>query len=177
MGPTDPILGIQEQFVADTNPDKISLVVGAYRTNEGKPWVLPSVKEAEAKVLENPNYNHEYGPIAGNKNVCELSKMLMFGEKSSGLDTICTMQALSGTGALRVIGGFIKEHWQSSELPTIHCPTPTWANHHNIFNHAGIQTKSYPYFHPKTKGLDFPGMMSYLEVKFIIYPSLCFLVF
>lgn len=165
MGPTDPILGINEQFLADTNPDKISLVVGAYRTDEGKPWVLPSVREAEIKVLEDPNYNHEYGPIAGPKAVCDLSKQLMFGDSCSKLDSICTMQALSGTGALRVIGGFIKEHWEGNQLPTIHCPTPTWANHHNIFQHAGLQTKGYPYFHQKTKGLDFSGMMSYFEVS------------
>ena len=164
MGPIDPILGINEQYLADTNPDKINLVVGAYRTDEGKAWVLPSVREAEIKVMEDVNYNHEYGPIAGPKPVCDLSKSLMFGEDNPALDSICTMQALSGTGALRVIAGFIKEHWQSSQLPTIHCPTPTWANHHNIFQHAGLQTKGYPYFHQETKGLDFPSMMSYFEV-------------
>jgi aspartate/tyrosine/aromatic aminotransferase len=30
---------------------QISLSVGAYRTDEGKPWVLPSILEAEKRVL------------------------------------------------------------------------------------------------------------------------------
>ena len=51
MGPPDGILGLVEAFNKDDHPDKVSLVVGAYRTNDGKPWVLPSVKKAEEIVV------------------------------------------------------------------------------------------------------------------------------
>lgn len=35
---------------------------------------------------------------------------------------------------------------------------PTWSNHLNIIRDAGLVSKEYPYFHPKTRGLDFEGM-------------------
>ena len=44
MGPPDPILGVTENFKRDPNPNKINLGVGAYRDDNGKPFVLPSVK-------------------------------------------------------------------------------------------------------------------------------------
>lgn len=44
MGPPDPILGVTEAFKRDTNPKKMNLGVGAYRDDNGKPFILPSVK-------------------------------------------------------------------------------------------------------------------------------------
>ena len=51
MGPPDPILGVTENFKKDSNPNKMNLGVGAYRDDEGKPFVLPSVRAAENKIL------------------------------------------------------------------------------------------------------------------------------
>jgi aspartate aminotransferase, mitochondrial len=45
MGPPDPILGVTEAFKRDTNPNKMNLGVGAYRDDNGKPYVLPSVRK------------------------------------------------------------------------------------------------------------------------------------
>lgn len=45
MGPPDPILGLTERFKADTHPNKVNLGVGAYRDDETKPFILPSVKK------------------------------------------------------------------------------------------------------------------------------------
>lgn len=45
MGPPDAILGVTEAFKRDTNPKKINLGVGAYRDDNGKPYVLPSVRK------------------------------------------------------------------------------------------------------------------------------------
>ena len=45
MGPPDAILGVTEAFKRDTNAKKINLGVGAYRGDDGKPFVLPSVKK------------------------------------------------------------------------------------------------------------------------------------
>ena len=41
-GPPDGILGIAQNFKACTAANKVNLVIGAYRTEEGEPWVLPS---------------------------------------------------------------------------------------------------------------------------------------
>lgn len=46
MGPPDAILGVTEAFKRDSDPKKINLGVGAYRDDNGKPFVLSSVTEA-----------------------------------------------------------------------------------------------------------------------------------
>lgn len=81
MGPPDPILGVTEAFKKDTNPNKINLGVGAYRDDNGKPFVLPCVKEAE-KIISSSNMDHEYLPIGGNAKFCQAAAELAFGSES-----------------------------------------------------------------------------------------------
>lgn len=51
MGPPDPILGVTEAFKRDTNPKKMNLGVGAYRDDQGKPYVLSCVRKVKPLVL------------------------------------------------------------------------------------------------------------------------------
>lgn len=81
MGPPDPILGVTEAFKKDTNPKKINLGVGAYRDDNGKPFILPCVKDAERKVAA-AQLDHEYLPISGNAKFCQAAAELAFGETS-----------------------------------------------------------------------------------------------
>lgn len=81
MGPPDPILGVTEAFKKDTNPKKINLGVGAYRDDNGKPFVLPCVKDAEKK-LASTVLDHEYLPIGGNAKLCQAAAELAFGKDS-----------------------------------------------------------------------------------------------
>jgi len=60
MGAPDAILGIAEAFKSCQDPNKVNVCVGAYRDSSGKPWVLPSVKEAEKLMLEDSSVNKEY---------------------------------------------------------------------------------------------------------------------
>ena len=60
--PADPILGLNDAFKKDTNPKKVLLGMGAYRDDDGKPFILPCVKRAEELILER-NMDHEYAPI------------------------------------------------------------------------------------------------------------------
>lgn len=48
--PVDPIFGLSSAYKADTSADKVNVGVGAYRTDEGKPWVLPVVKKVQSIV-------------------------------------------------------------------------------------------------------------------------------
>ncbi len=57
--PPDKILGLNEAFNADTFPQKVNLGVGAYRDDQGKPYVLNSVKKAEQNIMSR-NVDHEY---------------------------------------------------------------------------------------------------------------------
>lgn len=62
MGPPDPIIGLADAFRADDFPQKVIVGVGAYRDDQGKPEVLPCVREAE-KILMESNLDHEYSGI------------------------------------------------------------------------------------------------------------------
>ena len=59
MAPPDPILGLTEAFKADSFEKKVIVGVGAYRGDDGKPYVLPCVREAEA-IMASQDLNHEY---------------------------------------------------------------------------------------------------------------------
>lgn len=65
------------------------------------------------------------------------------------------MQALSGTGALRLIGEFLARF----KPMDVYLPTPTWGNHIPIFGDSGLQVKKYRYYDPATKGLDLKGLL------------------
>merc|ERR1712039_1036436 len=67
--PSDPILGIVAAFKEDPVAQKVNVAQGAYRTDEGQPFVLTSIKEAEQRVsadLAAGNVDKEYLPIEGN---------------------------------------------------------------------------------------------------------------
>jgi aspartate aminotransferase len=81
MAPPDPILGVTDAFKRDTNPNKINLGVGAYRDDNGKPYVLESVKRAE-HLLANENLDKEYTQITGVQDFCDASVRLLLGPDS-----------------------------------------------------------------------------------------------
>jgi aspartate aminotransferase len=158
MGPPDAILGVTEAYKKDTNSKKINLGAGAYRDDNGKPFVLPSVKQAE-KILFDSNLDKEYLPIGGSPEFCQLVAQLAFGENNdaikNGLNV--TVQGISGTGSLRIGAAFFSKWFQSSKA--IYIPSPSWGNHVPLFAHSGMEVKQYRYYEPKTCGLDFKGTL------------------
>lgn len=52
MAPLDPIIGLNEEFQRDDFPQKVIVGVGAYRDDAGKPYVLPCVREAENRLID-----------------------------------------------------------------------------------------------------------------------------
>jgi len=49
--PPDPILGLNQTFQKDPNPDKINLSVGVYQNAQGLTPIFSAVKKAEAQLL------------------------------------------------------------------------------------------------------------------------------
>uniref|UniRef100_A0A2M4BNN4 Aspartate aminotransferase n=1 Tax=Anopheles marajoara TaxID=58244 RepID=A0A2M4BNN4_9DIPT len=162
MGPPDVILGVTEAYKRDTNPKKINLGVGAYRDDNGKPFVLPSVRTAEKRIAEK-QLDHEYSPIGGPAEFGKHSILLALGDNSehvaNGLNA--TVQAISGTGALRIGGAFLAGFFPGPK--DIYLPTPSWGNHNPIFRHSGLNVKSYRYYDPATCGFDFNGALEDLS--------------
>ena len=63
----DPILSLVGEFLADRNPEKVNMSVGAYRDEEGKPYPFPVVKKAQKLILEDETLNFEYTSIDGDQ--------------------------------------------------------------------------------------------------------------
>ncbi|XP_043206509.1 aspartate aminotransferase, mitochondrial-like [Amphibalanus amphitrite] len=158
MGPPDAILGVTEAFKRDTNPKKINLGVGAYRDDNGKPFVLPSVRTAEKELVE-AMMDKEYAGITGLPDFCTMAANLALGEGNrwvqDGLNV--TTQCISGTGSLRVGAEFFSKFFTGPKV--VWLPTPTWGNHIPIFKHAGMEVQHYRYYDPSTCGFDFEGAM------------------
>lgn len=157
QGPPDAILGITEAFKADKFDKKINLGVGAYRDDAGKPYVLPSVREAERKVVD-AKLNKEYAGITGVPEFPALAAKLAYGADSPALNRLAVTQTISGTGALRIGAAFLARHYPGDKK--IYIPTPSWANHKAVFQDAGLQVEQYRYYDKKTIGLDFEGMIA-----------------
>jgi len=158
QGPPDAILGITEAFKKDSNPKKINLGVGAYRDDQGKPYVLPSVREAEQKVLKQ-NLDKEYAGITGVPDFTKAAAILAYGPNSAAIKEgrVAITQSISGTGALRIGGAFLQRHYPGAK--TIYIPTPSWANHKAVFLDSGLEVKPYRYYNKDTIGLDFDGLI------------------
>ena len=160
-GPPDPILGINESYKSCTDPRKVNVCVGAYRDAHGKPWVLPSVRDAERRLLDDPNTNKEYAPIAGDPIFVDLALKFAYGSDAD-LSVVAGMQALSGTGACRVGGHFLSKFVPCPEGLTkvpIYVPDPTWGNHIAIFKECGMDVRRYRYYDAGTNRLNYKGIV------------------
>ncbi|PSN61120.1 aspartate aminotransferase mitochondrial precursor [Corynespora cassiicola Philippines] len=156
---TDPLPGITEAYKADPNAEKINLGVGAYRDDKGKPFVLPSVKQAEKKIVES-NLDKEYAGITGVPAFTKAALELAYGSESTPLKEgrIAITQSISGTGALRIGGAFLERFYPGAKA--IYIPTPSWANHNAVFKDSGLKVEKYRYYNKDTIGLDFDGMVA-----------------
>jgi aspartate aminotransferase len=155
--PADPILSLATRFKEDKFEKKVNLGIGAYRTEDGKPWPLPSVLTAQLAVCQDEKEDKEYVPIDGKPEHKKPVQQLIFSDAEIETGNIATAQALSGTGSLSLIGSFLTELKGSK---VIHLPSPTWGNHNAIFKRSGFEVKSYTYYKPETRGFDYDGMIA-----------------
>lgn len=155
MGAPDAILGIAENFKACTDPNKVNVCVGAYRDENGKPWILPSVKEAEKIMIDDPTENKEYASISGDAAYVAEAIKFAYGQDCD-LNKIAAVQSLSGTGACRVGGEFLAKF---APVKKIYLPDPTWGNHIGIFEECGLEVVRYRYYNRATNRLDLEGML------------------
>lgn len=164
--PPDPLFGLKARYVADDRKNKVDLGIGAYRDNNGKPWILPAVKQAEKKLINSEGYNHEYLSISGFEPFLKESAKVILGTDSPAItnNRVVSQQSLSGTGALHLAATFLKAFYKiNGETPSIYISKPTWANHQQIFNSLGLTIESYPYWNSDTKSLDIDGFLASLR--------------
>ena len=161
MAPSDPILGVTEAFVADTSPKKVNLGVGVYYDDDGKIPLLDCVRHAESERLKMAS-PRGYLPIDGIAAYDQAVQELVFGKDSTAVaeKRIVTVQALGGTGGLKVGADFLRRISPQAE---VWISEPSWENHRQLFEAAGFTVNVYPYYDPRTHGLDFAGMLGKLN--------------
>jgi aromatic-amino-acid transaminase len=161
MAPRDPILGLNEQFAADPNPDKVNLGVGVYFDAEGRLPLLECVQQAQQLLLQTPK-PRGYLPIDGIAVYDQAVQALAFGADSEAVKagSIATVQALGGTGGLKVGADFLKRLKPDAKVLI---SDPSWENHRALFQNAGFIVETYPYYNPTTRGVRFDAMLAALD--------------
>jgi aromatic-amino-acid transaminase len=161
QAPADPILGLTEAFVADSRPTKVNLGVGVYLDATGKVPLLECVKVAE-HVLADAEKPRSYLPIDGLPAYTAAVKDLVFGATSEIVTAgrVVTVQALGGTGGLRIGAGLLK---LSNPDSTVLVSNPSWENHLALFTRAGFPVATYRYYDAANRRVDVDGMVADLE--------------
>ncbi len=161
LAPRDPILGLTEAFVADTNPSKVNLGVGVYNDDTGKLPLLRCVQVAERQVTEK-SLSKGYLPIDGLSAYDRAVQSLVFGANAQATKDgrIATIQALGGTGGLKVGADFLRRLYPSAE---VYISDPSWENHRALFEGAGFKVNTYPYYDAQTHGVRFDAMVQTLQ--------------
>ena len=161
LAPRDPILGLNEQFAADPNPNKVNLGVGVYFDENGKLPLLDCVQAAERALMETPK-PRGYLPIDGIAAYDDGVKKLVFGADSEPYQSgrIATVQGLGGTGALKIGADFLKHLSPNAQVLI---SDPSWENHRALFTQAGFAVGTYRYYDSATRALNFEGMLADLQ--------------
>jgi aromatic-amino-acid transaminase len=161
MAPRDPILGVTEAFAADQNPHKVNLGVGVYCGEDGRVPLLECVRRAEQEITQKAA-PHVYLPIDGIAAYDKAVAALLFGEQGDIVKTnrALTVQALGGTGSLKVGADFLHRIAPGAQ---VWISDPSWENHRALFEGSGFVVHQYPYYDPRTRGLDFDAMRDELR--------------
>ena len=161
MAPRDPILGLNEQFNADTNPAKVNLGVGVYYDDNGKLPLLKCVQTAEKQMMESPKARG-YLPIDGIAAYDSAVKALVFGADSEPVKSgrVATAQGIGGTGGLKIGADFLKKLLPNAKVLI---SDPSWENHRALFTQAGFVVETHPYYDAANRGINFDGMLAALN--------------
>ncbi len=161
MAARDPTLGLTEAFNHDAHPTKVNLGVGVYLTDEGRIPILRAVAEAERRHAASLA-PRGYLPIDGIAAYDTAVQKLLLGEESPLIadGRAITAQSLGGTGALKIGADLLKKVVPDASVAI---SDPTWENHRAVFDSAGFNVVTYPYYDPKTRGVQFDAMLAFLR--------------
>ena len=158
----DPILSLMETFKQDPRTNKVNLSIGLYYDEQGIIPQLQAVAAAEEQLKAEPQQASLYLPMEGLNAYRNAIAPLLFGADHPMLKAgrIASIQTLGGSGALKVGADFLKRYFPNSG---VWVSDPTWDNHVAIFNGAGFEVKSYPWYDAETNGVKFDAFLAALK--------------
>ncbi|KAG1685240.1 Aspartate aminotransferase, cytoplasmic [Nymphon striatum] len=161
--PPVEIFAVMKAYGEDTFANKVDLGVGAYRTNEGKPWVLPVVRKVEKLIAADDSLSHEYSGAFGLTDFSDAAVSLLLGPDSPALkeNRAIGLHGLSGTGTLRIGAEFLV---RIAKFKNLLISSPTWGNHKLLFTHSNFEKiLQYRYWDANKLCLDLDGMLEDLR--------------
>jgi aspartate aminotransferase len=161
--PLDSNHATAHAFDQDPSPLKVNLGRGVYKDDNGKDWVLPSVRKAEEIIFQKKN-GHSYLPFNGLADFTQASANFAFGKDNQVLKDhkVATVQTVSGTGGLRV-GAELLGKFGFNVSGFVYIPQPSYVNHIPIFQNANFKIRYYRYYNTKTNRLDIPGFIEDIQ--------------
>ena len=163
LAPRDPILGVTEAYNADTESRTRSTSASASTaTTTGKVPLLECVQARRARAgrkgaAASPTCRST--AFRRTTRRCRRCCSAPTARSSQGGRAV-TVQALGGTGALKVGADFLRRFAPGAQ---VWISDPSWENHRALFEGAGFTVDTYPYYDAATHGLDFAGMIASLE--------------
>jgi len=161
MAPRDAILGLTELYVADPSPKKVNLGVGVYYDDQGKVPLLECVRRAD-EALTAAGVARPYLAMDGFPDYVRQVQSLLLGPSHPAVAAgrVTTVQAVGGTGGLKVGADFIRRFAPEA---AVYMSDPTYDNHRPLFEEAGFRIETYPYYDPRTRGIRFAEMLACLK--------------
>ncbi|MVT06025.1 aromatic amino acid aminotransferase [Enterobacter sp. 10-1] len=156
----DPILSLMERFKEDPRSDKVNLSIGLYYNEDG---IIPQLQAvAEARLNSQPHGASLYLPMEGLNPYRSAIAPLLFGAEHPVLlqQRVASIQTLGGSGALKVGADFLKRYFPQAR---VWVSDPTWENHIAIFEGAGFEVSTYPWFDNGTNGVRFDALLETLR--------------
>lgn len=166
----DEVFALNAEYLADSDPSRVNLGIGVYRTDQGDPWPLSSVAAAEKRLADGGLLSrHDYLQIRGDPAFLDQARPLIFGncgkesdDESTDQARIASLQTISGTGANHLGALFLSKYGNARR---VWVSDPTWGNHLTIWDLVGAEVKTYPYFDATNKAFNFDGTMECLEAN------------
>ena len=157
----DAIMHLMAMCKADTNPDKIDLGVGVYKTEDGATPIMRAVKKAE-QLWWQEEQSKTYVSTVGNADFRRtMLELILSKDLLEQYDPrLASSQAAGGSGALRLGAELI---FAANPQASVWVSTPTWANHIPLISSAGLEIKTYPYYNRETLGVDFDDMLAAIK--------------
>ncbi|KTS00954.1 aromatic amino acid aminotransferase [Pantoea dispersa] len=158
----DPILSLMETFKQDPRDHKVNLSIGLYYNEAGIIPQLQAVAAAEERLQAQPHQASLYLPMEGLGPYRNAIAPLLFGKEHPMLQAgrIASIQTLGGSGALKVGADFLKRYFPDA---SVWVSDPTWENHVAIFNGAGFNVNTYPWYDDATNGVKFDAFLAKLK--------------
>ncbi|HWV01298.1 MAG TPA: amino acid aminotransferase [Devosia sp.] len=154
----DKIFVLMAEYAADPRTNKIDLGVGVYKDNKNNTPIMSAVRKAEQRIHDKAS-TKTYKGVVGNKEFSSAVVQLALGGVVDNSRIRCVNGA-GGTGALMILMFVLG---RARPKGNIYISDPSWPNHWPLAENANLVPRTYPYFDPKTRSVDFEAMMRVVD--------------